>query len=195
MNEMKENPATPLTMTAEAELAEWIEGANNVTIQKTVQLKRVSARIDLVVAPQAGLTFTVKDIKMKSRANSYLFPNDAPYIVEGVVELTGTAGEGSTDADGNTAYTSLLYPYETPGGVVTEVEVSGSVQAGEVTKEVTFAVPFTNEPMQMAFPSSATTAILCRLPVLMDSILQKQPSPLAIGAQVRHREICWQVKN
>lgn len=152
MNEMKENPATPLTMTAEAELAEWIEGANNVTIQKTVQLKRVSARIDLVVAPQAGLTFTVKDIKMKSRANSYLFPNDAPYIVEGVVELTGTAGEGSTDADGNTAYTSLLYPYETPGGVVTEVEVSGNVQAGEVTKEVTFAVPFTNETYADGIP-------------------------------------------
>lgn len=152
MNEMKENPATPLTMTAEAELAEWIEGANNVTIQKTVQLKRVSARIDLVVAPQAGLTFTVKDIKMKSRANSYLFPNDAPYTGEDVVELTGTAGEGSTDADGNTAYTSLLYPYETPGGVVTEVEVSGSVQAGEVTKEVTFAVPFTNETYADGIP-------------------------------------------
>lgn len=152
MNEMKENPAAPLTMTAEAELAEWIEGANNVTIQKTVQLKRVSARIDLVVAPQAGLTFTVKDIKMKSRANSYLFPNDAPYTGEGVVELTGTAGEGSTDADGNTAYTSLLYPYETPGGVVTEVEVSGNVQAGEVTKEVTFAVPFTNETYADGIP-------------------------------------------
>lgn len=152
MNEMKENPATPLTMTAEAELAEWIEGANNVTIQKTVQLKRVSARIDLVVAPQVGLTFTVKDIKMKSRANSYLFPNDAPYTGEDVVELTGTAGEGSTDADGNTAYTSLLYPYETPGGVVTEVEVSGNVQAGEVTKEVTFAVPFTNETYADGIP-------------------------------------------
>lgn len=151
MNEMKENPATPLTMTAEAELKEWTDGVNNAQIEG-VQLKRVSARIDLVVAPQAGLTFTVKDIKMKSRANSYLFPNDAPYTSEGVVELTGTAGEGSTDTGGNTAYTSLLYPYETPGGVVTKVEVSGSVQAGEVTKEVTFVVPFTNETYAGGIP-------------------------------------------
>lgn len=150
MNEMKENPATPLPMTAEAELAEWTEGANNVTIQGT--LKRVSARIDLVVASQAGLTFTATGVKMTSRAGSYIFPNNAPYIGEEVVELTGTAGKGSADADGNTVYTSLLYPYETSEGVVTEVEVSGSVQAGEVTKEVTFVVPFTNETYADGIP-------------------------------------------
>lgn len=52
MNKMGNNPATPLAMTAQAELADWGEGVNNAIIQDAAMLKRVSARVDLVVAPQ-----------------------------------------------------------------------------------------------------------------------------------------------
>lgn len=128
MNEMTANPETPLAMTAQAELAEWGESVNNA--QVTATLERVSARIDLKVDEQAGLTFEPTKIEMAAAANSYIFPNTAVYEGEETVTISGVK----------------LYPYESAAGAVQEVKVTGNVTVGSTTKEgVTFTVPFVNE--------------------------------------------------
>ena len=80
------NPKTPLAMTAQAELAEWGESVNNAEV--TATLERVSARIDLKVDEQAGLTFEPTKIEMAAAANSYIFPNTAVYEGEETVPAT-----------------------------------------------------------------------------------------------------------
>lgn len=128
MNEMTANPETPLAMTAQAELAEWGEIVNNAEV--TATLERVSARIDLKVDEQAGLTFEPTKIEMAAAANSYIFPNTAVYEGEETVTISGVK----------------LYPYESAAGAVQEVKVTGNVTVGSTTKEdVTFTVPFVNE--------------------------------------------------
>lgn len=127
MNEMTANPETPLAMTAQAKLAEWGESVNNAEV--TATLERVSARIDLKVDEQAGLTFEPTKIEMAAAANSYIFPNTAVYEGEETVTISGVK----------------LYPYESAAGAVQEVKVTGNVTVGSTTKEgVTFTVPFVN---------------------------------------------------
>lgn len=129
MNKMEANPTTPLSMTAQAELAEWAEGANNAIITEPAQLKRISARIDLKVDAQEGLTFVPTSIAMTATANSYIFPNEAILEDDKNVEISGTT----------------LYPYESAAGVVKEIKVTGTVTVGTNTKAATFIVPFVNE--------------------------------------------------
>ncbi|WP_455588430.1 fimbrial protein [Bacteroides rodentium] len=129
MDKMTANPTTPLPMTAQAELAEWEEGVNNATITDPVQLKRVSARIDLKVDEQEGLTFTPTSIALTAAANSYIFPNEAVYENEETIAISGTT----------------LYPYESAAGKVETVAVTGKVTVGNTEKEATFTVPFVNE--------------------------------------------------
>lgn len=130
MNKMGNNPATPLAMTAQAELADWGEGVNNAVIQDAALLKRVSARVDLVVAPQEGLSFEPTSIALAAAANSYIFPNEEAY-------------NGSKETIEISGFT--LYPYETAAGTVKEVKVTGNVKVGETEKEATFVVPFVNK--------------------------------------------------
>lgn len=128
MNKMETNPVTPLPMTAQAELAEWGEGVSNATIEEPVQLKRISARIDLKVDAQEGLTFTLTNIELAAAANSYIFPNENVLEDEETAEISGTT----------------LYPYEAAAGTVKEVKVTGNVTVGGIEKEATFVVPFVN---------------------------------------------------
>lgn len=129
VNKMEANPTTPLPMTAQAELAEWGEGVNNATIEEPVQLKRISARIDLKVDAQEGLTFAPTSISLVAAANSYIFPNENACEGEETAEISGTT----------------LYPYEAAAGAVKEVKVTGNVTVGGITKEATFVVPFVND--------------------------------------------------
>lgn len=129
MNKMEANPTTPLSMTAQAELAKWAEGADNAIITEPAQLKRISARIDLKVDAQEGLTFVPTSIAMTATANSYIFPNEAILEDDKNVEISGTT----------------LYPYESAAGVVKEIKVTGTVTVGTNTKAATFIVPFVNE--------------------------------------------------
>lgn len=131
MDKMLANPSTPLPMTAQAELAEWGEEVNNASIQEAVQLKRVSARIDLTVDTQEGLSFELTSIALSAAAGSYIFPNEegAYSGSEETIEISGTT----------------LYPYEAAAGTVKEVKVTGNVTVGNIKKEATFAVPFVND--------------------------------------------------
>ncbi|MDE6348313.1 MAG: FimB/Mfa2 family fimbrial subunit [Bacteroides sp.] len=129
MNLMEANPSTPLPMTAQAELAEWNEGVNNANITEPAQLKRVSARIDLQVDEQAGLTFQPTGITLASAAQSYIFPNETVCEDDKTVEISG----------------ATLYPYESAAGTVKEVKVTGIVTVGSTEKEAVFTVPFVND--------------------------------------------------
>lgn len=127
MNEMTANPETPLAMTAQAELATWDEGVNNATVDAT--LEHVSARIDLKVDEQAGLSFEPTKMEMAAAANSYIFPNEVIYNDDETATISGLK----------------LYPYESAAGMVESVKVTGMVKVGETEKEATFTVPFVNE--------------------------------------------------
>lgn len=131
MDEMEANPTTPLPMTAQAELAEWSKEVNNAIIAEPAMLKRISARIDLKVDGQEGLTFAPTSIALTAAASSYIFPNEegAYNGSEETVEISGTT----------------LYPYEAAAGTVKEVKVTGIVTVGGSGREATFVVPFVNE--------------------------------------------------
>lgn len=138
-------PETPLVMTAEAALdaAAWSGNPLSVTVSG-VELERVMARIDLVVAPQEGVTFIPTKIEMeKARANSFIFPA-VGFYGGGNATLTLakeiTAGNGATD--GSTAYKSLLFPYEALAADNVKLVVTGNLTVGGKTAITVLDIPF-----------------------------------------------------